>query len=395
MHALLGSQTLSGAYALARSTVSQMGVRIALQCSEGDAHLILSEDNPAARLLSRPGEAIYNDANGLVEGNRRFQIAWLPGPKRDAYLEKVRELSRRHGLTRPSPMLVFEGNVPADLDRNNLLAELLDRPWDTSEAASGVRLWIGESVALPRPVACPLEPRAGANLLVVGQDPGGAAGALAASIISAVAQRPPGDDANALRVYVVDEATPERTQHALWQQLAQSLPHEINLVPRGTADELITRLAAQLDAESKPDTFTLLVLYDAARLRSLRANEDLFGFGEEDERSRVDRAFRRICEDGPESGIHVLVWCDTATNVQRVLGRTGTREFGLRVVFQMSANDSTSLIDSPAAAKLGVHRALFYDEDRGELEKFRPYAVPGIEQIERLARRIRNRFAAP
>ncbi len=54
------------------------GVRIALQTSEADSQLILGDDNSAARLLSRPGEAIYNDAGGLVEGNSPFQVAWLP-----------------------------------------------------------------------------------------------------------------------------------------------------------------------------------------------------------------------------------------------------------------------------------------------------------------------------
>ena len=86
MHVLLGSQTLGGAYTLARSTIDQMAVRIALQCSEADAHLILSEDNSAARLLSRPGEAIYNDANGLVEGNNPFQVVWLGDDRREQYL---------------------------------------------------------------------------------------------------------------------------------------------------------------------------------------------------------------------------------------------------------------------------------------------------------------------
>jgi DNA segregation ATPase FtsK/SpoIIIE-like protein len=55
MHVLLGSQTLGGAYSLARATIDQMAVRVALQCSEVDAHLILSKENSAARLLSRPG----------------------------------------------------------------------------------------------------------------------------------------------------------------------------------------------------------------------------------------------------------------------------------------------------------------------------------------------------
>ena len=89
MHVLLGSQTLGGAYSLARSTLGQMAVRIALQCSETDAHLILSEDNTAARLLTRPGEAIYNDANGLVEGNHPFQVVWLSDSEREDYLRRI------------------------------------------------------------------------------------------------------------------------------------------------------------------------------------------------------------------------------------------------------------------------------------------------------------------
>ena len=42
----------------------------------------------------------------------------------------------------------------------------------------------------------------------------------------------------------------------------------------------------------------------------------------------------------------------------------------------MSAHDSASLIDSPKASNLGLHRALFYNEHEGTLEIFRPYATP-------------------
>ena len=50
-----------------------MAVRVCLQTSDADSQLILGDGNSAARLLSRPGEAIYNDANGLAEGNDLFQ----------------------------------------------------------------------------------------------------------------------------------------------------------------------------------------------------------------------------------------------------------------------------------------------------------------------------------
>ena len=52
------------------------------------------------------------------------------------------------------------------------------------------------------------------------------------------------------------------------------------------------------------------------------------------------------------------------------------REFDNRILFQMSAADSSNLIDSPAANKLGTNRALVYSEEQGTMEKFRPYAVP-------------------
>jgi S-DNA-T family DNA segregation ATPase FtsK/SpoIIIE len=58
----------------------------------------------------------------------------------------------------------------------------------------------------------------------------------------------------------------------------------------------------------------------------------------------------------------------------------------MRVLFQMSANDSASLIDSPKASDLGLHRALFYNEQEGYLETFRPYALPDTEWIEEAAR---------
>ena len=63
------------------------------------------------------------------------------------------------------------------------------------------------------------------------------------------------------------------------------------------------------------------------------------------------------------------------------MSRKALSEFEMRVVFQMSANDSASLIDSPKASDLGLHRALFYNEHAGTLETFRPYATPDAEWI--------------
>ncbi len=117
IHVLLGSQTLGGAYTLARATLGQMVIRIALQCNEADAYLIMDQDNPAPRLLSRPGEGIYNDAAGSIEGNSPFQAVWLPEDVRDSYLAKVRARADKSADKYPGPF-VFEGNAPADVREN-------------------------------------------------------------------------------------------------------------------------------------------------------------------------------------------------------------------------------------------------------------------------------------
>jgi hypothetical protein len=48
----------------------------------------------------------------------------------------------------------------------------------------------------------------------------------------------------------------------------------------------------------------------------------------------------------------------------------------MRVVFQMSSNDSASLIESPQANDLGLHRAILFNGQEGWTETFRPYALP-------------------
>ena len=77
-------------------------------------------------------------------------------------------------------------------------------------------------------------------------------------------------------------------------------------------------------------------------------------------------------------------FADTPVSMERTLDRGSMREFDNRILFQMSANDSSNLIDSPAANKLGTFRALVYSEEQGVMEKFRPYAPPPVEWVEGL-----------
>jgi hypothetical protein len=393
LHVLLGSQTLGGAYTLARATIDQMAVRIALQCSDADGHIILSDDNSAARLLSRPGEAIYNDANGLVEGNNPFQVVWLSDEDREAYLRAIHEKDPLHGHR---PQIVFEGNAPAHVANNHLLAELLENP-SAAPARRGDYAWLGEAMAIKDPTAAVFRTQSGSNLLMVGQHEEQALGVMSAALVSLAAQHSLGDINGrgvGSRFFVLDGTTDDSPHLGLLARVAGVLPQTVRVGDWRDLAAIIGELAEEVERRQKANEtrgpIQYLLVHGLQRFRDLRKQDDDFSFARRGEdKPSAAKQFLTILRDGPLVGAHTLVWCDTLNNVTRSLDRQAIREFEMRVLFQMSATDSSVLIDSPAAGKLGLHRALFHSEDQGKLEKFRPYGLPSESWLAEVDRQLK------
>ncbi|MBK9092163.1 MAG: hypothetical protein IPM84_05195 [Anaerolineae bacterium] len=376
IHVLLASQTLGGSYSLPRTTVDQMGVRIALQCSDADSRLILSDDNPAARLLERPGQAIYNNANGRPEGNNPFQVAYLNDERRAVLLAELQAFATQK-LGRYTPPIIFEGNAPAQIEKNAALAGLLaGKPLD----AKAPLAWLGDPIAIRDPLAAAFRKQAGANLLIVGQNEEAAFGLFSAALMALAAQTPTGD---AAAITLLDFSQADEANADFYTRLATRLPRPITLGKRrhlpALLDELAAEVTRRMEDEVTPRRPRFLFIHGLQRARDLRQEEGLGSFAAFDAppaAASPAQQFATILREGPDVGIHTLVWCDTMTNLNRTLDRRILREFGLRVAFQMSTEDSSALLDTPAAGKLGPYRALFYSEDEGRLEKFRPYGAP-------------------
>jgi energy-coupling factor transporter ATP-binding protein EcfA2 len=430
MHVLLGSQTLGGAYSLARSTIDQMAVRVALQCSDADAQLILSKDNTAARLLSRPGEAIYNDQNGLIEGNDPFQVVWLTEERREQLLE---ELHARAGDRWPAP-LVFSGNTSAPLESNRALAKQLAHPARAKVPAA----WLGDPVAIKEPTAALFRQHGGANLLVIGQSEDSARALFVAALLGLAAQltraepNPPAlfpkreggefaiaePDTNPARgmfdmgappsllgkgagglgsSFLLLDGTPDDADDAdALRAFAEQLPGA-RAVARADLPAALAELTAEIERRQKGETERaprFLFIFGAHRFRELRKADDDFSFGRRGERepSPAER-LATILKDGPLAGVHVVAWCDSLVNLNRAFDRPLLREFAMRVLFQMSATDSSTLMDAPTASKLGRHRALFLHEEQERAEKFRPYGPPSAAWLEEARAALRARGA--
>jgi DNA segregation ATPase FtsK/SpoIIIE, S-DNA-T family len=400
IHLFLGSQTLAGSSGLSRSTIGQMGVRVALQCSEADSQLILGDNNSAARLLSRPGEAIYNDAGGLVENNSPFQVAWLPDETRDAMLNKVHERAAAQ-LGEWEIPIIFEGNAPAPISKNVPLVKLLDAPtWPPHTSAPAA--WLGDPVAIKSPTAVLFRRQSGANLMMIGQQEEGAMAMTAAVMVSLATQYPP----DGAKFVILDGSVADSPLAKILPAVKSALPQEVEMSDyRAAADsilklgeELARRQAIEPTQAATGGREIFLIVYGVQRYRILRKAEETFSSfsASSDEEKKPDpgKVFADLLREGPGLGIHVIAWVDTPANIDRTLERTAMREFDYRVLFQMSANDSSNLIDSPAANKLGSNRALVYSEEQGTMEKFRPYALPDAPWLERVKKSLEAKKAA-
>lgn len=363
MHVVLSSQSLAGAYSLPRATLGQMAVRIAMQCSESDASLILSDDNTAARLINRPGEAIYNDAGGLVEGNQPFQVAWLSSDHRDRWLDQIAQRDAEFTAALP-PAVVFEGNRPCRWTPG-LATAAIDAAMGQSNGSNAMAGLLGEAVEIGPPVTLQLSRDNGRNVLLIA--PGQSLQSVIASLVSSLVK----GHANYELVYFDGTRTDDGQSLAPWLNEAGMNPRVIK--PRESQTEmnrLSDLIAARTDDPGSAPP-VIVVVDPLERFRDLRQDES-FNFSlDSPGTTGGGQAFQNVMRDGPPVGVFALVACGSAETFSRWLPRPSQHDLEWRILGLMNASDSSLLVDSPAASELSAATMLLYDDANGRVTKFR------------------------
>jgi len=392
IHVLLGSQTLGGAYTMARTTLGQMVIRIALQCNEADSYLIMDDSNPAPRLLSRPGEAIYNDAAGALAGNSPFQVVWLPDEVRDDYLARVQAHAAAVAPGHSEP-IVFEGNAPADVRENSVLQKTLTAK--SLRLSPTVRFWLGAPNSIKGPTEAVIQRQSGSNLLVVGQRDEAILALMVINLIALAGQHPVGG----VQFILCETTAPGSAQREFLDYVLSMIPHPVERLKQNDLPACFQELGAELDAragdpegENKPSRF--IFIHGIQKFPKLRYEDD-FSFSSDANNANPGAVLNRLICEGARLGFHSIITCDTYNNTTRFLSRKAISELEMRLLFQMSANDSASLIDNPKACQLGMHRALFYNSQESHLETFRPYALPDRHWVQEAGEHLKRLLRTP
>jgi hypothetical protein len=211
---------------------------------------------------------------------------------------------------------------------------------------------------------------------------------LAAAVLSLGAQRQPKD----VMLFALDLGGNDPNLNQLFTQIQSAIPHHLEIVnSRSDAYVLLKRLATVVEKRSTqtgnpgiPQIFFFLV--GAHRYRELRSADPYM-------QSEQAKTLIKICQDGPEFGVHTLLWCDNMSNVGKILQRSGLEFFDARAATLIAANESNELFDGPQASRLGSNRAYFRHQEweAGRLEKFKPYALPEPQVIAEIGKRLRRK----
>jgi S-DNA-T family DNA segregation ATPase FtsK/SpoIIIE len=369
IHLVLATNAMRSLERLGRHTSAQLRVRVALACSEDESKRILEDTAASASRFEHAGQgalAVIGSGGGEAQD---FQATFVDAHERGLTLRDLRRLADERGITRRPQ--VFEGNAPARLEDSAILG--LARNAEKQGVRLQPRLWLGEPVVLGGPVEATLHRDAGSNLLVVGRDQRLGQGLVMAALASAALGH-----GRELDVRVLDFMPLESGFAEMLSGLGQHVPVTVHRrrqfaeVIGGVQDEIARRTAAQ-DFRARP---LLFVIDGLGAARELDVQDPASA-------PLVD-GLETIVRDGPEVGVHTIMWADSPITLTRRVTSATLQAFSTRVVLQLPADDSALLIDSGSAATLKENQALLYDEHASRLTKLRPYQLPSEAFVGRL-----------
>jgi DNA segregation ATPase FtsK/SpoIIIE, S-DNA-T family len=428
IHLLLASQS-PNVPNMSNTLYSYIDLRMAMQMDQSTANSVLAEGNTdAVDLLDRPGKLIYNSDLGRKGSNNVGQVADVSQKERIKAVLQTQAVAKQREFERSTPLIVFNGTRPSKLAYNGQLAKLaaMDN-WLSSTALNkqivqnqdwfpqefpGI-VWLGESMKIGNHTQAIFRRRQRSNLLLVGGAEESIFGTIGGILLSLVHCYQP----HQAQFQIVDLSQSIDEESQDWTtmsidfrdcfskyfpiEVGKRFPDADRQIPKAETtlrkafDELELRLAKQ---KENPDElnlgqpyFLVCAIGSLNRAQYLRPVAGKRG----EEMSEDAQKLMNLVAQGPEVGIHTILWVDNMATFKQLSGdsRSALSPFDLRVGLAMPENDSRDLLGEGYAKNLPKLRAYYRDMLVTEgLEKFKPYAIPSLEDMQKYNKRFEQRL---
>jgi len=318
---ILSTQSL-GDVEITQSTLSQIGVRIGMKMSsEIDCTRILNFNNDAPLKFDRAGQAVYNDKNGLPEGNIFFQGSFK---SKDRINEKIHALielkndvqTEFEGFTK----FIIEGNQKGDISKNKtLINNLNNNDFVTDDRFCEV--FVGEPSFLQEEhLKFKLRSQESSNVFIIGDMPEAAVNLMNNSIFQIVKQSSPGSKFYLFNLFDVDSEYYEELD-----QLEKMFDNiKIFKKEKNDLEQVIDEISIELNQRIEKDKSKGRLVLGFLNAQRSRLLQDRGDYGD---LSEISKKLAKIIKDGPDYKIHTIIHVLKNKNIEDIFDRIIIKEF--------------------------------------------------------------------
>lgn len=310
--------------------------------SEFESERILGKGNDGAVQLSKIGNAIINNKNGDKKENIDFQVGYIE----DIYpfIDTLNKEFVKQYPDEKNDRFISDGNINGRIERNVILKDnILGNSFNVNERFCDV--FIGEPAFIRNTHAfIRVRKQSGSNIILVGNDIKSAI-----SIIGLVNYQLMKQSSEQSKFYIIDcfnidneysECFDFAKKH-FFKQLYIFNAKKIDSVIDEISEELQHRIDKENEGEKVSGRIFLSVVY-MQNCRSLRKD----GFNT----SPITKKLVRIIKEGPEYGIHVLLYSLNYQGVTDILDTGVLNEFENRIA--LDSGKSMGIISEQTGTKI-------------------------------------------
>ena len=304
-------------------------LRIAFNLKDSDSLKVLGSGNDSAAHLTKKGEAILNGDNGKKESNIIFQAAFTNRMK--SYVDFCADKWSKTEGDKPK-RFVFDGKINCNLGQNEHFIDALTVNEVDShqiDAYIGVPMFLRERHSFVR--FCP---KNGNNLIICGNDDRAAVSTIAL-INYQICQS--FDQDSVRNQMLISDYFPESSNWSNYlkrfavcagiQYLKKKeLDTTLDLLEKELNDRINADLAG-LEHDNSPLFLTIAYIQNASVLKKNQCNQ----------LSKASVIIQKLLKDGPDYGIHLIVYSPSYKLLEDVLDRSCMTSFGCRILMHGGA----------------------------------------------------------